>query len=135
MSLRWMILYDLYCHLLNLGYDSYYYPICRNNKEFVKQLNIPPPGSRDLHFPTRFSQNGWEQVKSCLWKQHLAYWRNPAYNLIRITHSLASALIFGTLYWNQGKKLWVFIFFKSTFFFSCRKMYITWEITSLLYLV
>ncbi|XP_062144197.1 pleiotropic drug resistance protein 3-like [Alnus glutinosa] len=76
-----------------------------NNKEFVKQLNIPPPGSRDLHFPTRFSQNGWEQVKSCLWKQHLAYWRNPAYNLIRITHSLASALIFGTLYWNQGKKL------------------------------
>ncbi|XP_062144822.1 pleiotropic drug resistance protein 3-like isoform X2 [Alnus glutinosa] len=76
-----------------------------NNKELVKQLNTPPPGSRDLHFPTRFSQNGWGQVKSCLWKQHLAYWRNPSYNLMRIMHALVSGLIFGALYWNQGKKL------------------------------
>ncbi|GLT62438.1 hypothetical protein SLA2020_350770 [Shorea laevis] len=27
-----------------------------NNKELVRQLSTPPPGSRDLHFPTRFSQ-------------------------------------------------------------------------------
>ncbi|XP_015874836.3 pleiotropic drug resistance protein 3 isoform X1 [Ziziphus jujuba] len=76
-----------------------------NNKELVKQLSSPPPGSRDLHFPTRFSQNAWGQFKSCLWKQHLSYWRNPPYNLMRITHTFISALIFGGLFWNQGKKL------------------------------
>ncbi|XP_059437806.1 pleiotropic drug resistance protein 3-like [Corylus avellana] len=76
-----------------------------NNKELVRQLSTPPHGSRDLHFPTRFSQNGWGQIKSCLWKQHLSYWRNPAYNLMRIMHSFVTALIFGALYWNQGKKL------------------------------
>ncbi|KAH9676822.1 ABC transporter G family member 37 [Citrus sinensis] len=55
-----------------------------NNKELVKQLNTPPPGSRDLHFPTRFSRNGWGQFKSCLWKLHLSYWRSPSYNLTLI---------------------------------------------------
>uniref|UniRef100_A0A7N2R0V3 ABC transporter domain-containing protein n=1 Tax=Quercus lobata TaxID=97700 RepID=A0A7N2R0V3_QUELO len=75
------------------------------NKELVRQLSSPPPGSRDLYFPTLFSQNGWGQFKSCLWKQHLAYWRSPAYNLMRILFALISALIFGVLYWNQGKKI------------------------------
>ncbi|KAF3946326.1 hypothetical protein CMV_027396 [Castanea mollissima] len=65
------------------------------NKEFVRQFSSPPPGSRDLHFITRFSQNTWGQLKSCLWNQNLAYWTSPAYNLMRIMHSLASALIFG----------------------------------------
>nr|XP_023914219.1 pleiotropic drug resistance protein 3-like [Quercus suber] len=75
------------------------------NMELVRQLSSPPPGSTDLYFPTRFSQNGWGQLKSCLWKQHLAYWRSPAYNLMRIMHTLVTALIFGVLYWDQGKKL------------------------------
>ena len=73
--------------------------------ELVRQLSSPPPGSTDLYFPTRFSQNGWGQLKSCLWKQHLAYWRSPAYNLMRIMHTLITALIFGVLYWDDGKKL------------------------------
>ncbi|KAM3693822.1 hypothetical protein ACJW31_07G013300 [Castanea mollissima] len=75
------------------------------NKELVRQLSSPPAGSRDLYFSTIFSQNGWGQFKSCLWKQHLAYWRSPAYNLMRIVFALISALIFGVLYWNQGKKI------------------------------
>ncbi|GMY22097.1 pleiotropic drug resistance protein 3-like, partial [Fagus crenata] len=75
------------------------------NNELVRQLSSPPPDSRDLYFPTRFSQNGWGQFKFCLWKQHLAYRRSPAYNLMRIIHTLISALIFGVLYWNQGKNL------------------------------
>ncbi|XP_050273497.1 pleiotropic drug resistance protein 3-like [Quercus robur] len=73
--------------------------------ELVRQLSSPPPGSTDLYFPTLFSQNGRGQLKSCLWKQHLAYWRSPAYNLMRIMHTLVTALIFGVLYWNEGKKL------------------------------
>lgn len=79
--------------------------ICRDNIELARQFSTPPPGSRDLHFATRFSQNGWMQFKSCLWKQHLSYWRSPAYNLMRIMHTLVSSLIFGTLFWNQGKKM------------------------------
>ncbi|KAL5582721.1 hypothetical protein UlMin_015163 [Ulmus minor] len=76
-----------------------------NNKEVVKQLSSPPPGSRDVHFPTRFSQNFWGQFKSCLWKQHLSYWRNPIYNLRRIFIALISALLFGALFLNQGQNI------------------------------
>ncbi|KAH9733937.1 ABC transporter G family member 37 [Citrus sinensis] len=76
-----------------------------NNKELVKQLNTPPLGSRDLHFPTRFSRNGWGQFKSCLWKLHLSYWRSPSYNLTRIMHTTTSSLLFGVLFWEQGQKI------------------------------
>lgn len=79
--------------------------ICRANIELARQFSTPPPGSSDLHFATRFSQNGWMQFKSCLWKQYLSYWRSPAYNLMRIMHTLVSSLVFGTLFWNQGKKM------------------------------
>ncbi|KAH9676826.1 ABC transporter G family member 37 [Citrus sinensis] len=81
-----------------------------NNKELVKQLNTPPPGSRDLHFPTRFSRNGWGQFKSCLWKLHLSYWRSPSYNLTRIMHTTTSSLLFGVLFWEQGQKIRAFSF-------------------------
>ncbi|GFP80384.1 pleiotropic drug resistance protein 3 [Phtheirospermum japonicum] len=53
------------------------------NKELVRRLNAPPSGSKDLHFPTLYAQDGWGQFKSCLWKQHLSYWRSPSYNLKR----------------------------------------------------
>ncbi|CAI0395164.1 unnamed protein product [Linum tenue] len=75
------------------------------NKEKVSRMSSPPPGSRDLHFTTEFSQNGWGQFKACLWKQHLSYWRSPGYNLMRLLHTFASALIFGLLFWDQGQKI------------------------------
>ncbi|KAK4595262.1 hypothetical protein RGQ29_013623 [Quercus rubra] len=81
------------------------YALSEKNMELVRQLSSPPLGSTDLYFPTCFSQNGWGQLKSCLWKQHLAYWRSPAYNLMRIMHTIVTALIFGVLYWDKGKKL------------------------------
>ncbi|KAJ0013555.1 hypothetical protein Pint_21103 [Pistacia integerrima] len=52
-----------------------------NNKEVVRDSSTPLPDSRDLHFPTRFSQNFWGQFKNCQWKQYLSYWRKPSYNL------------------------------------------------------
>lgn len=79
--------------------------LCKNNNELVNQYSTPPPGSKDLHFPTRFSQNNWGQLKSCLWKQHLSYWRSPSYNLMRVFHMILSSLLFGILYWKQGKEL------------------------------
>ncbi|KAK3441451.1 hypothetical protein EUGRSUZ_B01807, partial [Eucalyptus grandis] len=74
------------------------------NKELVKQLSTPPPGTSDLHF-SRFSQKLWGQFKSCLWKQYLSYWRSPPYNLTRNLHTLVVSFLFGLLFWNQGKKL------------------------------
>ncbi|KAG6731444.1 hypothetical protein I3842_01G129400 [Carya illinoinensis] len=75
------------------------------NKELVKRLSSPSPGSRELHFPTRFPQGGWEQFKACLWKQHLSYWRSPSYNLMRIIFMSVSSLVFGVLFWKQGEKI------------------------------
>ncbi|XP_060167398.1 LOW QUALITY PROTEIN: pleiotropic drug resistance protein 3-like [Lycium barbarum] len=77
----------------------------KNNEELVKNLSFPPAGSKDLHFPTRFSQNGWGQFKTCFWKQYLSYWRSPSYNLIRSLHMLFASVVFGLLFWDKAKKL------------------------------
>ncbi|XVF47847.1 hypothetical protein PTKIN_Ptkin03bG0143400 [Pterospermum kingtungense] len=76
-----------------------------NNKELVRQLSSPPQGSRDLHFPTKFSQNFWGQFKYCLWKLQLSYWRSPSYNLMRLLHTSIISLTLGMLFWNQGTKI------------------------------
>ncbi|KAG8363960.1 hypothetical protein BUALT_Bualt19G0076700 [Buddleja alternifolia] len=76
-----------------------------NNKELVRRLSTPPPGSKDLHFPTRYSQNGWGQFKTCLWKQNWSYWRSPSYNLMRSIHMLLAAFLYGVLFWGQAKEI------------------------------
>ncbi|MED6182883.1 drug-responsive transcription factor pdr3 [Stylosanthes scabra] len=75
------------------------------NKELVEQLSSPAPGSKDLYFPSHFPQNGWEQFKACLWKQHLSYWRNPSYNLMRIFFVIAASFLFGILFWKKGNNI------------------------------
>lgn len=82
-----------------------FFVLARNNVEIAKQMSNPPPDSGDLYFPTRFSQNGWEQFKACLWKQHWSYWRSPSYNLMRILLTFTASILFGILFWDQGKKL------------------------------
>ncbi|KAF3781020.1 ABC transporter G family member 42 [Nymphaea thermarum] len=76
----------------------------QRNKELVKELSIPPPGSKDLYFPTQFSQSRVGQFKSCFWKQWLTYWRSPNYNLVRFFFTLAAALLIGTIFWKVGTK-------------------------------
>ncbi|KAK1440473.1 hypothetical protein QVD17_06300 [Tagetes erecta] len=77
----------------------------QSNKDLVNTLSKPSPGSKDLHFPTRFAQNGWSQFKACLWKQRLSYWRSPSYNLMRSLHMLFASFIFGLLFWGQGRNI------------------------------
>ncbi|KAJ6406291.1 hypothetical protein OIU84_009921 [Salix udensis] len=75
----------------------------RKNKAFIKELSDPPPGSKDLYFPTRYSQS-FTQFMACLWKQHLSYWRNPSYNAVRLLFTTIIALMFGTIFWKLGSK-------------------------------
>ncbi|XVF72817.1 hypothetical protein PTKIN_Ptkin12aG0151000 [Pterospermum kingtungense] len=77
----------------------------RRNKEIVKSLSIPVEGSKQLHFSTPFPQNGWEQLKACLWKQHLSYWRSPKYNLVRLGFVILSSWLYGALLWQKGQNL------------------------------
>ncbi|KAE8699642.1 Interleukin-1 receptor-associated kinase, putative isoform 1 [Hibiscus syriacus] len=82
--------------------ESYLY---KRNKEIVKSQSLPAQGSEELQFSTPFPQNIWEQLKACLWKQHLSYWRSPKYNLVRLAFIILSSLLYGALLWNKGQNL------------------------------
>ncbi|KAF3791865.1 ABC transporter G family member 37 [Nymphaea thermarum] len=51
----------------------------QRNRALINELSSPPPGSKDLYFPTKHSQSFITQCMACLWKQHWSYWRNPSY--------------------------------------------------------
>ncbi|XP_042431162.1 ABC transporter G family member 39-like [Zingiber officinale] len=77
----------------------------RRNKALISELSAPPPGSKDLFFPTKYSQSFLTQCMACLWKQHKSYWRNPSYTATRIFFTTVIAFIFGTIFWRLGKKV------------------------------
>ncbi|KAG8477556.1 hypothetical protein CXB51_030215 [Gossypium anomalum] len=77
----------------------------KRNKEIVKSQSLPAQGSEKLQFSTPFPQNGWEQLKACLWKQHLSYWRSPKYNLVRLAFIILSSLLYGVLLRQKGQNL------------------------------
>ncbi|KAM2061392.1 hypothetical protein ACFX1T_046458 [Malus domestica] len=76
----------------------------QRNKALINELSTPPPGAKDLHFPTQYSQSTWEQFKSCLWKQWWTYWRCPDYNLVRFFFTMVASLLLGTMFWKIGTK-------------------------------
>ncbi|MQM20638.1 hypothetical protein Taro_053662 [Colocasia esculenta] len=76
----------------------------QRNKTLIKELSTPPPGSKDLYFPSQHSQSIVTQSMACLWKQHLSYWRNPPYTAVRLFFTIFIALMFGTIFWDLGSK-------------------------------
>ncbi|XP_044472279.1 pleiotropic drug resistance protein 1-like isoform X2 [Mangifera indica] len=76
----------------------------RRNKNLIKELSTPPPGSKDLYFGTKYSQSFFTQCKACLWKQHMSYWRNPPYTAVRLFFTTFIALMFGTIFWDIGSE-------------------------------
>ncbi|XP_059640406.1 pleiotropic drug resistance protein 1-like isoform X2 [Cornus florida] len=76
----------------------------RRNKALIKELSTPHPGSKDLYFPTQYSQSFFTQCMACLWRQHWSYWRNPAYTAVRFLFTAFMALMFGTMFWSLGSK-------------------------------
>ncbi|XAR61468.1 Sulfate-transporting ATPase [Bertholletia excelsa] len=77
----------------------------RKTKELVRKLSSPPQGSSELHFSTCFPQNGWEQFKACLWRQHLSYWRSPKYNLGRLIFIIVASFLFGAVLQHKGRDI------------------------------
>lgn len=78
--------------------------IFRRNKALIKELSVPPPCSKDLYFPTKYSQSFFTQCKACFWKQHWSYWRNPPYTAVRLMFTFFIALMFGTIFWDLGSR-------------------------------
>ncbi|XWS16406.1 hypothetical protein CRYUN_Cryun34aG0084600 [Craigia yunnanensis] len=76
----------------------------RRNKALIEDLSKPAPGSKELYFPTQYSQPFLTQCKACLWKQNWSYWRNPPYTAVRFLFTTVIALMFGTLFWDLGSK-------------------------------
>ncbi|XWS11862.1 hypothetical protein CRYUN_Cryun37aG0037500 [Craigia yunnanensis] len=77
----------------------------RRNKALIEDISKPAPGSKELYFPTQYSQSFLTQCTACLWKQHWSYWRNPPYTAVRLLFTTVIALMFGTLFWDLGSKI------------------------------
>ncbi|TKY48119.1 ABC transporter G family member 40 [Spatholobus suberectus] len=92
-------------HILSPLMKSYTLLTCRRrNKQLIQELGQPAPGSKDLHFPTQYSQSFLVQCQACLWKQRWSYWRNPPYTAVRFFFTTFIALMFGTMFWDLGGK-------------------------------
>lgn len=76
----------------------------RRNKALIHELDSPRPGTKDLYFPTKYSQTFFVQCVACFWKQRLSYWRNPPYTAVRFLFTTFIALAFGTIFWDLGSK-------------------------------
>ncbi|KAK4800075.1 hypothetical protein SAY86_025440 [Trapa natans] len=76
----------------------------RRNKALIKELSIPASGSKDLYFPTQYSQSFFTQCMACLWKQRCSYWKNPPYTAVRMLFTTVIALMFGTMFWDLGSR-------------------------------
>ncbi|KAK9685002.1 hypothetical protein RND81_10G248800 [Saponaria officinalis] len=75
-----------------------------SNKTLIRELATPRSGSQELSFATLYAQPFTIQVMACLWKQHCSYWRNPHYNAVRLLLTTGIAVLFGSMFWDLGKK-------------------------------
>lgn len=76
----------------------------RMNQELIKELSTPALGSKDLFFPTTYSQSFFVQCQACFWKQYWSYWRNPPYNAVRLCFTIATGVMFGLIFWGKANK-------------------------------
>lgn len=79
-------------------------PLYQRNQELSKELSTPSPGSKDLYFPSKYSQPFLVQCRACFCKQRWSYWRNPQYNAIRFYITVIIGILFGLIFWNAGQK-------------------------------
>nr|QVT92329.1 ABC transporter [Salvia miltiorrhiza] len=104
----WMLEVTTSAQELSLGVEfaDYYRKseLYTRNKALIKELSVVRPGTKDLYFPSKYSQSFLTQCFACLWKQHWSYWRNPPYTAVRFSFTTFIALIFGTMFWDLGSR-------------------------------
>lgn len=88
----------------------------RRNRELVESLSKPSINSKELTFPTKYSQSSFEQFLTCLWKQNLSYWRNPQYTAVRFLYTVTISLMLGTICWKFGANRFLLVSKPSVFF-------------------
>lgn len=100
--------------------------IIRKNKALIKELSSPAPDSKDLYFPTRYSQSFFTQCMACLWKQCVSYWRHPQYTAVRLIFTAMMAVLLGSFFWDLGSKRYTCnILTRNHFFLKfCDAMYV-----------
>ncbi|KAL3825795.1 hypothetical protein ACJIZ3_021824 [Penstemon smallii] len=76
----------------------------QRNQELIKELSTPTPGSKDLHFQSKYSQSFLSQCRACFWKQYKSYWRNPQYNAVRFFTTMVIGAMFGVIFWDKGQR-------------------------------
>ncbi|KAG1335516.1 ABC transporter G family member 31 [Cocos nucifera] len=76
----------------------------QQNRILVENLSRPNSESKELSFPTKYSQSYLVQYIACLWKQNLSYWRNPRYTAVRFFYTVIISLMFGTICWGFGSR-------------------------------
>ncbi|XP_021746286.1 pleiotropic drug resistance protein 1-like [Chenopodium quinoa] len=76
--------------------------IYRRSKALITELSVPEPGSKDLYFPTQYSQSFISQFMACLWKLHCSYWRNTMYTAMRLLFASFVGVMFGSIFWKIG---------------------------------
>ncbi|KAF3455333.1 hypothetical protein FNV43_RR05781 [Rhamnella rubrinervis] len=77
----------------------------RRNQDLIKELSTPQTGSKDLYFPTKYSQSFTTHCIACFWKQHWSYWRNSRYNAVRFVMTSLIGLLFGLIFWGKGDQI------------------------------
>ena len=87
----------------NSSFKTLIFSFFRRNQELIKELSTPAPDSKDLHFPTKYSQSLFVQCKANFWKQHLSYWRHSQYNAVRFFMTIVIGVLFGLIFWKQAK--------------------------------
>ncbi|CAK9326613.1 unnamed protein product [Citrullus colocynthis] len=76
----------------------------QRNLDLVETLSRPISNSKELSFPTKYSQSSFNQFLACLWKQNLSYWRNPQYTAVKFFYTVIISLMLGTICWRFGAK-------------------------------
>ncbi|KAJ0014952.1 hypothetical protein Pint_21465 [Pistacia integerrima] len=81
------------------------FALYEHRKALVRELSTPPPGSKDLHFPTRFAQSGLGAIYILCMETELVLLEKSFINLFRLVHAVIASLLFGVLFWDHGKEI------------------------------
>ncbi|KAL8536981.1 hypothetical protein ACS0TY_012240 [Phlomoides rotata] len=92
--------------LLGIDFAEHYKKseLYERTRSLIKELSVPHPGTKDIYFPTQYSQPFLIQCIACLWKKHWSYWRDTLYTAVRFSFTIFIALVFGTMFWKLGSK-------------------------------